>query len=67
MALTFTVGPTVAGVDEYVSGALNCARAEWVMLSAYKSAGGRVEGTPEELTRGFIQLILMTKIELEAV
>lgn len=35
MALTFTVGQTVPGVDEYVSGALNCARAEWVTLSGY--------------------------------
>lgn len=67
MALTFTVGQTVAGVDGRVSGAPNCVRAEWVTLSAYKCGGGRVEGTPEELARGFFQLVLITKIELEAV
>lgn len=54
----------MAGVDEYVSGTLKLC---WVTLSAYKSAGGCVEVTPEELTRGFFQLVLMTKIELEAV
>lgn len=58
MALTFSAGQTGAGVDGWLSGALNCVRAEegaeWVTVSVFKCGGGHVEGTPEELARGLL-------------
>ncbi|CAB1451219.1 unnamed protein product [Pleuronectes platessa] len=62
-----TAEQTGASADGRWSGTINCARAEWVTVSAYKCGGGYVEGAPEELTRTCLSIGADDKKDLEAV